>query len=120
MMSNPRDDGSLSRQEIFFRSLLFLLLILLFLAAVKMFGEAAQMLRMEYETSVNVLMSGMSNPFIGLCIGIFATALMNSSSATTSLAVAMVASGAISLEHAVAIVIGANIGASISSMRVSR
>ncbi len=119
MMSNPRDDGSLSRQEIFFRSLLFLLLILLFLAAVKMFGEAAQMLRMEYETSVNVLMSGMSNPFIGLCIGIFATALMNSSSATTSLAVAMVASGAISLEHAVAIVIGANIGASITSMMVS-
>lgn len=118
-MQNPGADGSLSRGEVILRSLLFLFLILMFLSAVKMFGEAAQMLTHEYETSVNALMTGMSNPFIGLCIGIFATALMNSSSATTSLAVAMVASGIISIENAVAIVIGANIGASITSMMVS-
>lgn len=118
-MNEYVDETALGRREIWLRSLLFFLLIYLFLSAVKMFGASTEMLQSAYEAEVNTLFSGMSNPFVGLCIGIFATALMNSSSATTSLAVALVASGIIPLEHAVAIVIGANIGASITSMMVS-
>lgn len=84
-----------------------------------MFGASTDLLRNEYKTSVDALFSGMRNPFIGLCVGIFATALMNSSSATTSLVVALVAMNVIPIEHAVPVVIGANIGASITSMVVS-
>ncbi|MBQ6109608.1 MAG: Na/Pi symporter, partial [Thermoguttaceae bacterium] len=118
-MSNHADSSALSRWEIWLRSLLFLFLIYLFLCAVKMFGASTDLLRNEYKTSVDALFSGMRNPFVGLCVGIFATALMNSSSATTSLVVALVAMNVIPIEHAVPVVIGANIGASITSMVVS-
>lgn len=118
-MSDHVDSNGLSRWEIWLRSLLFLLLIYLFLCAVKMFGASTDLLRNEYKTSVDALFSGMQNPFVGLCIGIFATALMNSSSATTSLVVALVAMNVIPIENAVPVVIGANIGASITSMVVS-
>ena len=118
-MSDHVDSNGLSRWEIWLRSLLFLLLIYLFLCAVKMFGASTDLLRNEYKSSVDALFSGMQNPFVGLCIGIFATAVMNSSSATTSLVVALVAMNVIPIENAVAVVIGANIGASITSMVVS-
>lgn len=118
-MSNHFDSSALSRWEIWLRSLLFIFLIYLFLCAVKMFGASTDLLRNEYKSSVDALFSGMRNPFVGLCIGIFATALMNSSSATTSLVVALVAMKVVPIENAVAVVIGANIGASITSMVVS-
>lgn len=60
-----------------------------------------------------------SNPFIGLFIGLLVTAILQSSSTTTSLAVAAVASGSVSLQHAVPIVMGANIGTTITSTIVS-
>jgi len=118
-MSDYVDSNALSRREVWLRFLLFLFLIYLFLCAVKMFGTSTDLLRNEYKTAVDTLFSGMQNPFVGLCIGIFATALMNSSSATTSLVVALVAMKVVPIEHAVAVVIGANIGASITSMMVS-
>jgi solute carrier family 34 (sodium-dependent phosphate cotransporter) len=60
-----------------------------------------------------------SNPFNGLFIGLIITAIFQSSSATTSLLVAFVASGSISLQSAVPIIIGANIGTTITSTIVS-
>lgn len=60
-----------------------------------------------------------SNPFVGLFIGLLSTALLQSSSTTTSIAVAGVASGAISLQGAIPIVLGANIGTTITSTIVS-
>lgn len=60
-----------------------------------------------------------SNPFIGLFIGLLSTALLQSSSTTTSITVAAVASGAISLHNAIPIVLGANIGTTITSTIIS-
>ncbi len=60
-----------------------------------------------------------SNPFVGLFIGLLVTAILQSSSTTTSLAVAAVASGSVTLQHAVPIVMGANIGTTITSTIVS-
>ncbi len=60
-----------------------------------------------------------SNPFVGLFIGLLVTAILQSSSTTTSLAVAAVASGSVSLQHAVPIIMGANIGTTITSTIVS-
>ena len=59
------------------------------------------------------------NPFIALFIGIAATSLMQSSSATTSMVVGMVASGTLAFPLAVPIVMGANIGTSITNTLVS-
>ena len=60
-----------------------------------------------------------SNPFAGLFIGLLITAMLQSSSTTTSLVVAFVASGAITLESAIPIIMGANVGTTITSMIVS-
>lgn len=60
-----------------------------------------------------------SNPFIGLFIGLLVTALIHSSSTTTTTIVAIVASGTVSLENAVYMVMGANIGTTVTSTMVS-
>lgn len=60
-----------------------------------------------------------SNPFTGLFIGLLITAMIQSSSTTTSLVVAFVASGSITLESAVPIIMGANIGTTITSTIIS-
>lgn len=60
-----------------------------------------------------------SNPFIGLFIGLLATALIQSSSTVTAALVAMVASGTITLENAVPIVMGANVGTTLTSTMIS-
>lgn len=60
-----------------------------------------------------------SNPFVGLIIGVLATSLVQSSSMTTSMTVAMVSAGALTIEGAVPIVLGANIGTSVTNIVVS-
>lgn len=65
------------------------------------------------------LLTGTSDPFVGLVVGILATSLVQSSSTTTSMTVALVAAGGISLEGAIPIIMGANIGTSVTNTLVS-
>ncbi|MBN1492613.1 MAG: Na/Pi symporter [Candidatus Omnitrophica bacterium] len=65
------------------------------------------------------LISTTSNPFIALLIGILATSLVQSSSSTTSIVVGMVASGVLTVGNAIPIVMGANIGTTITCSLVS-
>ena len=60
-----------------------------------------------------------SNPVTALFIGIFSTVLFQSSSTTTSLIVGMVSSGSLSLAGAVPMIMGANIGTTITNTIVS-
>ena len=60
-----------------------------------------------------------TNPFMGLFIGILATSIIQSSSSTTSIVVGMVAGGALTIETAIPIIMGANIGTSITNILVS-
>lgn len=59
------------------------------------------------------------NPFTGLFIGLLITAMLQSSSTTTSLVVALVAADSITLQSAIPIIMGANIGTTITSTIVS-
>ncbi|HEY3402775.1 MAG TPA: Na/Pi symporter, partial [Ohtaekwangia sp.] len=59
------------------------------------------------------------NPFTALFIGLLITAMLQSSSTTTSLVVALVASGSITLENAIPIIMGANVGTTITAVIVS-
>ena len=59
------------------------------------------------------------NPFIALFIGVFSTVLFQSSSTTTSLIVGMVSSGALSLSSSIPMVMGANIGTTVTNTIVS-
>ena len=60
-----------------------------------------------------------ASPLIGLVIGILATALVQSSSTTTSIIVGMVAGGALSVAGAIPMIMGANIGTTITNTLVS-
>jgi solute carrier family 34 (sodium-dependent phosphate cotransporter) len=60
-----------------------------------------------------------ANPVLGLFLGLLATSLVQSSSTSTSIIVGMVAGGAISVEGAIPMIMGANIGTTITSMLVS-
>lgn len=69
--------------------------------------------------AADIIILATSNPFTGLFIGLLITALIQSSSATTSMAVALIASGSITLEGTIPIIMGANIGTTITSTIVS-
>ena len=65
------------------------------------------------------VLSTTSNSFVALFIGIISTAIFQSSSTTTSLIVGMVGSGALPLTGAIPMIMGANIGTTITNMLVS-
>ncbi|MGD2114225.1 MAG: Na/Pi symporter, partial [Acidobacteriota bacterium] len=60
-----------------------------------------------------------ANPFVGLLVGILATSLVQSSSTTTSMTVGLVAAGALTIDGAIPIIMGANIGTSVTNTLVS-
>jgi len=65
------------------------------------------------------LISTTSNPFVGLFIGVLATSVIQSSSTTTSIVVGMVGSGVLTVGNAVPIIMGANIGTTVTNTIVS-
>lgn len=65
------------------------------------------------------LFDNVSNPVAGLFAGILATVLVQSSSVTTATIVGLVGSGALSVEAAVPMIMGANIGTTVTNTIVS-
>ncbi|MBL7157413.1 MAG: Na/Pi symporter [Candidatus Omnitrophica bacterium] len=65
------------------------------------------------------LITTTSNPFVGLFIGILATSIIQSSGTTTSMVVAFVASGILSVRSAIPIIMGANIGTTVTCTLVA-
>ena len=65
------------------------------------------------------IISTTSNPFIALFIGILSTTIFQSSSTTTSLIVGMVSGGALNLAGAIPMIMGANIGTTVTNIIVS-
>jgi len=59
-----------------------------------------------------------SNPFLGVLIGIVMTALIQSSSGVTVIVVGLVSAGLLSLRQAIGIVMGANIGTTVTSFMI--
>lgn len=98
------------------RFLLFILSLYAFLVSIKLIGIAFNSLNPEF---TKTLFTSVSNPLIGLFVGILATSLMQSSSATTSIVVTLVAGGSIGLRGAIPIIMGANIGTSVTNTIVS-
>jgi sodium-dependent phosphate cotransporter len=90
--------------------------LLLFLFAIDLMVSSLQHLG---RSTVQTIIQATSNPFTGLFIGLLITAMIQSSSTTTALVVAMVASGSLNIQSAVPIIMGANVGTTITSTIVS-
>lgn len=71
------------------------------------------------QSTAETIILATSNPFTGLFIGLLITAMIQSSSTTTAMVVALVASGSVTLESAIPIIMGANVGTTITSTIVS-
>jgi sodium-dependent phosphate cotransporter len=101
----------------FLRNTAFILgALLVFLFALELMMSALQQLG---STAAETIILATSNPFTALFIGLLITAIIQSSTATTSMTVALVASGSLTLESAVPIIMGANVGTTITSTIVS-
>jgi sodium-dependent phosphate cotransporter len=71
------------------------------------------------KSAAETIIQATSNPFTALFIGLLITAMIQSSSTTTALVVALVASNSITIESAIPIIMGANVGTTITSTIVS-
>lgn len=88
----------------------------LFLLSIKLLGHSFKLFGRDF---AEAMLEMTANPFAGLIIGIVATSLIQSSSTTTSIVVGFVAGGALELGGAIPIIMGANIGTTITNTLVS-
>jgi len=109
IQSNEKLKVVLQILQLLFFLYLFLLSINLMGASFKIFGKGF----------AETLIATTSNPFVGLFIGVLATSLIQSSSSTTSIVVGMVGGGVLTVSNAIPIVMGANIGTSVTNTIVS-
>lgn len=93
-----------------------LLALVLFMFSIDLLTMS--MSRMNNELAME-LFRATDNPFVGLFIGLLMTALVQSSSTVTAMIVAVVASGNLTLTQAVPLVMGANVGTTITSTLVA-
>jgi len=91
-------------------------LIYLFLLSVTLIGEVFKMMG---KGTAETIMQTVSNPILGLVVGVFTTSLVQSSSLTTSLVVGLVAGQVLTIDLAIPIIMGANIGTSVTNLLVS-
>jgi len=110
------DSGVSAWQSTGARILTLLVLLYGFLVSIGMLGKAFKMFSGGF---VGGLIESASNPLLGLFVGVLATTLVQSSSTTTSLVVALVGSGSMPIDTAIPIVMGANIGTSVTNTLVS-
>ena len=93
-------------------------LLYFFICSLSIFKVAFQLLCSNLSTSV-LAYTNLGNPILGLMLGVISTAIIQSSSATTSIVVAMAAGGIITLREGIPVVMGSNVGTSITSTMVS-
>ena len=115
MAVRPTSDRS-TRNSAPVRTGIVIALIYFFLIGVSSLESGIKIMGQDTQES---LFSAVDNPIAGLCIGILGTVLVQSSSASTSVIVGLVASGALSVDAAVPMVMGANIGTTVTNTLVS-
>ena len=93
-----------------------ILSLYLFLVGINGLSESINNMGEDFATNI---ISTTSNPFIALFIGILSTTIFQSSSTTTSLIVGMVSAGALTLTGAIPMIMGANIGTTVTNVIVS-
>jgi sodium-dependent phosphate cotransporter len=91
-------------------------LLYLFLVSIGLMGAAFKGFGKGFAEN---LIRTTSNPFVGLFIGILATSIVQSSSTTTSVVVGIVGGGGITVGNAIPIIMGANIGTTVTNTLVS-
>ncbi len=99
-------------------------IIISFLGGLGMFIYGMQIMADGLENAAGNKMKSLlealtKNKFLGVCLGAFITAVIQSSSATTVMVVGFVNAGIMNLTQAIGVIMGANIGTTITGWLVS-
>lgn len=112
----PLPESAFKGTEFVYKAGQFLLTLFAFLVALDLMSGSFKLFGADYAKElVNITV----NPFVSLFVGMLATAVIQSSSTTTTMIVGLVASGTISPIEATPMIMGANIGTSVTSTIVS-
>ncbi len=98
------------------RGILVVGLLYLFLVGIKLLETGVKGLGSD---TAGGLFDGITNPLAALFVGVLATVLVQSSSVTTATIVGLVAAGLLPLETAVPMIMGANIGTTVTNTIVA-
>ena len=98
------------------RGLVVVILLYFFLTGVELLSGGFKTLGKDF---VDGLFQGVSNPIGGLFVGLLATVLVQSSSVSTSVIVGLVASNVVGIDDAVPMIMGANIGTTVTNILAS-
>ncbi len=97
-------------------TIVILLLLYLFFLSIELIGVTCKFIGKDV---VKEFLANTSSPLVGLFVGILVTSIAQSSSFTTSLVVGFVGSGVLPLSFAVPIIMGANIGTTVTNTIVA-
>jgi phosphate:Na+ symporter len=89
----------------------------LFVFGMQQMGEALQ--KVAGESMRRILQLLTSNPLVGVLVGATVTMIIQSSSATTVMVIGFVSAGLMTLKQAVGVIMGANIGTTITAWLVA-
>jgi sodium-dependent phosphate cotransporter len=108
--------GKLKTPRLPIQLALLLVLLYVFLLSIALLSKSFGLFGKD---TALALLATVESPAVGLLIGILATSLIQSSSTTTSVVVGLVGSGVIPVLSAIPVIMGANVGTSITNTLVS-
>lgn len=120
-LKNLRDDSLggwdfMNTKNLFYTAAILIGLGLFLLGIKIMSSSFKKDLKSTIKARINIISS---NKFIGVIIGVIMTGLLQSSSATTLIIVSLVHGNAVSLRNAVPIIMGANIGTTLTAQLIA-
>ena len=116
MLTPPPAPRAKSPAVLLLQILALLGVLYVFFVSLELMGDSFKLMGRGFAEG---LLETTSNPLIGLFTGILATSLVQSSSTVTSLTVALVASGTLTVPVAIPVIMGANIGTTVTNTIVS-
>jgi solute carrier family 34 (sodium-dependent phosphate cotransporter) len=116
-MNEPLKTAGSKKADMIKKIISLAILLWFFLLSIKLLGEVFK--HFFSEQAQNLIANATDDPFVSLFIGILATAIIQSSSSVTSIIVAFVASGSMTYMNAIPMVLGANIGTSVTGVIVA-
>jgi len=117
-MSRP---AGAARKSGWAHGLLAAMMLYFFISSITMMGHGLKTAAKDERAKqkIQAVIRFADTPVVALCVGVLLTSIVQSSSFTTSLTVGLVVTGPLTVASAVPIIMGANIGTSVTNMLVS-
>ena len=108
-----------SRQPLWLRILALVAVMSVFIVALELMGDGIKAIGKSNFDLEGFLRTATDSPLLALITGILVTSLVQSSSTTTSIVVTLVAAGVLPVPAAIPVIMGANIGTTVTNTIVS-